>query len=489
MPTQRPDWANGLPLELLQRCLGPLAKQDERAALGACEPLARAVLINSLARKRPARLRLDVDRAEAFSPSAKLAQKLVGKQRGKGLTLLLFSTHSGSPERCLAELRASGVALTCITRLEMQVRACLPLLLGMQTSRCCSPARVLFQRHACSQGLSLDTLIPDDIPTLLPNLRQLRIATCRITAAAAATSQSSAACGRLQHVEVAGLTGEPDHRTSLLTRLARSPSLITVGLGDSSCPTQFLDALTTRLTALHLDRAYRQVQPGTQTPTPPWQATLQHIARCTALQALAIPCATSEELGLVAPALQQLRQLRLNGPGAAVDGDAVVERLLGLPRLTSLTVDNAYLHTFQRSHAGSPSRWRQLIFASISPHQLARLPLHSLTSPVTWSHILVGQRTSVADVQAAVDNMTRRCPAGGAWRPRADNTTPGGNVLALVFLLPPGSDTFTRGAGEGDTPPLAPSTLRRLHTGHTRSSDIFARLAARASAAMASSRR
>ncbi len=257
-------------------------------------------------------------------------------------------------------------------------------------------------------------------------------------------------------MEVEGLRGAPTHLTKQLQQLAGLPSLSSISLLDDSCPTLFINALATRLTALHLGASYRQIQYGTQAPTPAWQATLQHVARCTALQSLTIPCVTSEDLGVVAPALQRLRRLHLNGPGVAVDGGAMVERLLGLPHLTSLRWEDVSDHAFQRSHASSPCQWRELSFRFIAPHQLACLPLHSLTSPVAWGTVIVYERTSVAEVQAAVDNVTRRCPAGGVWRPQQ------GKRPTLQFFIPANSDTFTRGAGEGDTPAALLHALRPL---------------------------
>ncbi len=298
-----------------------------------------------------------------------------------------------------------------------------------------------------AQRLSLGSLVPDGTSTLLPNLHHLSISMCRLTAAAA-ESLLNTACGRLHHVEVARLFGE-DRRdvTFQLQQLAGLPSLSSVSLLGNSCPTLFLNTLATRLTALHLGRPYRDVIPRFSRPdSPPWPATLQHAARCTALQSLTIPCVTIEELGAVAPALWQLRRLHLNGPsGLGVDADAALEHLLALPHLTSLRWDDIAGHTLQRSHASSPCRWRELSFKCIAPHQLARLPLHSLTSPVSWETITVDQHTSVAEVQAAADNVTRRYPAGGAWRPDTDSEP------SLVFLSHH-DDTFTRGAGEGDTP-------------------------------------
>ncbi len=246
------------------------------------------------------------------------------------------------------------------------------------------------------------------------------------------------------------LTGEPIHRTVQLQQLAALPSLTSISLLDRTCPTQFLNVLSPRLTALHLDASYHQLA------KPAWQATLSHVARCTALQSLTIPCVTSEELGVVAPALQRLRRLHLNGPGRRVDGDAVVERLLGLPHLTSLRWDNPSWQKLHHSHASSPCHWQELSLGYIRPHQLARLPLHSLTSPISWANITVDQHTSVAEVQAVVDNVARRCPAGGAWRPRK-RTWP-----TLQFFPPPGSALFARGAGEGDTPAALLRALQPL---------------------------
>ncbi len=305
-----------------------------------------------------------------------------------------------------------------------------------------------------AQNLSLDTLIADAIPTLLPNLRQLRITRCELTVAAA-DSLLSTACTSLQHVEVDWLYGERTHLTIQLQQLGGLRSLTSVSL-DETCPTLFLNTLGTRLTALHLDECCGEVDPDTYTPTPVWRATLQHVACCTALQSLAMPCDTAEELGLVAPALQQLRRLHLNGPGVAVDGDAVVERLLGLPHLTSLRWEDISQHSLQRSHAGSPCHWRELSFGCVSPHQLARLPFHSLTtSPVSWDTIVVHHRTSVAEVQAAVDSVARRCPVGGVWKTQ-------GTEWPKVQFSAAEHGAFSRGVGEGDAPPALLRALRPL---------------------------
>ncbi len=238
-------------------------------------------------------------------------------------------------------------------------------------------------------------------------------------------------------------------------QLPALPSLASVSLLDSSCPTPFLGLITTRLTALHLDQEYRQVLPDTESPAPDWQATLQLLARCTALQSLAVPCATNEELGLVAPALQQLRRLHFNDLDTVADGDAMVERLLSLPHLTSLRWEDISDHTFQRSLIRSPCRWKELSLTFVTPHQLARLPLHSLNSPVAWTTIICDGRTSVAEVQAAVDNVTRRCPGGGMW-------TVGGDAWPVLQLAVPDDNSATCGAGEGDTPAALLRALQPL---------------------------
>ncbi len=120
------DWVSAL-VELIDRLMPRL--DDKLAAFRTSKRLARAVLINSLQREQPARLRLALDRKDPCGLVVQLAQELVGDaaqgQHGTiGLTLVLFNSASspGSLARRLSELRACGVALTCITRLEMQAR-------------------------------------------------------------------------------------------------------------------------------------------------------------------------------------------------------------------------------------------------------------------------------------------------------------------------------------------------------------------------------
>ncbi len=202
-------------------------------------------------------------------------------------------------------------------------------------------------RH--TQGLALDCILPAGISAMLPNLRELMVAFCTLTPAARTTTLD-AACGGLHIVELEGLmvrraprrgarpaasSSDPSLQqlaTAQLRQLAKLPSLSSVELNDSTWPTLFLVALGTQLTRLELHASYRQCEPGTQTPTAAWRSTLQHVARCTLLEQLHVPCGTAEELGLVVPALQQLRKLVLTCqdplPGDLVQGR---ERRTGTP--------------------------------------------------------------------------------------------------------------------------------------------------------------
>ncbi len=284
-------------------------------------------------------------------------------------------------------------------------------------------------RAARAQGLALDAILPPGLGTLLPNLRQLLLDGCALTPAAR-TTVLDLGCSRLQRVLVHGLAAQPaapPNTTSLqqlataqLRQLSKLPSLDNVTLKDSSCPTLFLVALGTQLTRLDLYDSFRQCEPGTQTPTPGWRATLQHVARCTRLRELVIPCQTAEELGVVAPALRELRALcACASRPADADGDAVIELLLGLPCLTSLTWDNWAFHRVRRSYVDRPCRWEALAAASISAQQLGRLPLHSLARPFEWRQLVVPEGTALSDVRAAAANVTncntRCCTAGFRW--------------------------------------------------------------------------
>ncbi len=285
--------------------------------------------------------------------------------------------------------------------------------------------------RAHAKGLSLDVILPPGVAALLPNLQQLLLEDCAFTPAAR-TTVLDAACGRLRYLEIKGLAVHPTQAggaaasqpapslqqlaTAQLRQLAKIPSLGSIKLTDSSCPTLFLMALGTQLTRLELHESYRQCEPGTQTPTAEWKATLQHVARCTRLRDLHVPCVTAEELGLVAPALQELRALWLNdAQPQASDGDAMVEVLLSLPHLTTLMWAACPWDTMQRSFVDRPCAWERLHVDAVTPELLARLPLHSLKHPMECAVLLVAEHTRLHDVRAAVANVTRRCPPGMRW--------------------------------------------------------------------------
>ncbi len=274
----------------------------------------------------------------------------------------------------------------------------------------------------CTQGVSLHVLLPACPSVLLPNLRQAQLAHCTLTPAAR-TTLVDAGCRRLRRLEIKALSAQPAPgapslqllATAQLRQLAKLPSVSSIALMDSSCPTHFLAALGTQLTHVSLHDSYRQCEPGTQTPTPGWRATLQHVARCTRLQELIIPCGTAEELALVAPALQQLRELTISALEVQADGDALVEALLGLPHLTSLTWEDISWLRLRRWHNDRPCRWEQVVVSDVSLSPLARLPLHSLQQPVQWRCLEVPVDAPIQEVRAAAANVTRRCPAGFCW--------------------------------------------------------------------------
>ncbi len=293
------------------------------------------------------------------------------------------------------------------------------------------------------QYLLLATPVPRGVNELLPNLQRLLLSWCECTAA---TGCLVSACSTLQHLEVRG-GGVKAHHLSSLATLPRLSSLH-LGLG-SEC-SGVLPSLSSQLTALELHSGLRQCLGGTQQPAPAWRATLQHVAQCKQLRSLTIPCVTGEELALVAPALAQLRDLHLCGwpPGrGSVDGDAVVEALVGLPHLTSLRWDRASRYTLQRSYTKDPCRWKQLTLGSVTPQLLARLPLHSLTAPLAWEVLEIESGTSAADAQAAA-TAAARCPGGVAWRSFDDCCEP----PKVEFLGPLTEDAFVHGATAADTP-------------------------------------
>ncbi len=309
------------------------------------------------------------------------------------------------------------------------------------------------RRCHAAQGLSLDVVLPLGVGALLPNLRALSLLVCLLTPAAAA-STLDAGCTLLHSLTVEHLVvlpaagagaGAPaaTQANSSLQQLANLPSLSAVALLDGSCPTLFLAELGTQLTGLHLNGSYRQCLPGTQTPTPAWRATLQHVARCTRLRDLVIPGATAEELHLVAPALQHLRTLCLTQPEPmSGDGDAVIEALLGLPHLTSLDWHVGARLTFSRWRTESPCGWEELMLGCATPEQLARLPLHSLKQPVRWQILVVRRNTPVHEVRAAVANVVERCPEGFRWNGTSEAMPPQlvlwrGKVAPVLRALQP----------------------------------------------------
>ncbi len=278
-------------------------------------------------------------------------------------------------------------------------------------------------------------LLPPGVSALLPNLQVLAVVQCVITPAAR-TTLLDAACSRLHSLAVGGLSVEAPPPTATasaaasslprgpslqqlataqLRQLSKLPSLSAITLRDAACPTLFFADLGAQLTCLRVDHEARQCLPGTETPTPGWMATLQHVARCTRLVDLIIPCGTPSELGVVAPALQQLRSLRINGDAGDTDGDAVLELLLGLPHLTRLELGCCAWNKMRRWHNDRPCRWQALSLGMVSANQLARLPLHSLKEPVCWSGFIVQTGLPVQEVRAAVANVTQRCPAGFRW--------------------------------------------------------------------------
>ncbi len=142
----------------------------------------------------------------------------------------------------------------------------------------------------------------------------------------------------------------------------------------------------------------------------------------------------------MAPALKQLRDLRLADDlvsTTGVDGDAVVERLLGLPHLTSLHWKSCE-HAFRRWHVDAPCRWEQLTLDTVTPHALSRLPLRSLKQPVQWAQLAVGGEAPLLEVRArcglrtqGLQHLARVRPGGCAYTAQAFPT----GVLVLSCLL------------------------------------------------------
>ncbi len=319
----------------------------------------------------------------------------------------------------------------------------------------------------CAQGLTLDAVVPSGLGALLPNLRCLILAYCQLTPAPRTTVLD---CPNLQHViiEVLSVNAPKQHQqavtTAQLRQLAKLPSLSHVRLADSSCPTLFLAALGTQLTRLRLHASFqRWTTPATAALAPSWRATLQYVARCTNLRELDIPCSSPEELQLMAPALQHVRTLRLNcNVLADTDGDAMMEALLGLPHLTSLRWHACAMSPFRRSYLEPDQeharRWERLQFGTVTPQQLARLPLRSLKHPVQWHALEVTADDLGREVRAMMANLTRGCPAGYRWQGSAYCPTEGAELwfgggvedvaAALATLQPLLASVVPLAAGE-----------------------------------------
>ncbi len=309
------------------------------------------------------------------------------------------------------------------------------------------------------QFLHLRAPIPLGVGDLLPNLQRLQLWNCKC---ADGFSSNLAAFSNLQSLVIEG-SGVTAGHLEFLTAL---PRLSSIYMGGRVKCSAVLPSLSSQLTALELDKNLRRCLGGTQQPAPAWRATLQHVAQCTQLRSLTIPCVTGEELALVAPALAQLRDLHLCGwwlGRGSLGGDTMVEALLGLPHLTSLHWEQASCCTIQRSYADRPCRWKQLVFRKSTPQLLARLPLHCLTSPLAWEELVINSSTSVADAQAAA-TAAARCPAGMAWRLRGRHD----DYACVRFVGPPGlgqdrvEEPFEHGATEADTPAALLRAMRPL---------------------------
>jgi hypothetical protein len=126
---QPPEWGS-LDRELLALSFTHLEKAERHRALTTCTGWAHALLHAPV---KPSQ-RLDVRRTEPFAWSAQVLQKLWRREQeeeqpSQGITLCLgdssyYTTLTfTSLKRCLDELRAASVPLTCVRRLELKVSA------------------------------------------------------------------------------------------------------------------------------------------------------------------------------------------------------------------------------------------------------------------------------------------------------------------------------------------------------------------------------
>ncbi len=316
----------------------------------------------------------------------------------------------------------------------------------------------------CAQYVTVDAVVPPSLHLALPNLRSLKQHNCTLSPAAA-TAQLDSDCSSLQHLAVSTWGQE----ASLPAQLAQLPSLrglTSLTLDTMATSTAFLPSLSSQLTALVLDNDYRKCNRQTQRPTADWAATLQRVAQCTRLRSLALPAATAEELRPVATALPRLRRLHLNydfdderdgGVEVELDGDAMVEVLLGLTQLTSLRWDMTVPYVMRRSHADRPCSWRELAFYGVSAHQLVQLPLHSLTSPVALEAVFIGAQDTVADVQRLVSALVGEGRSGVRWP---------ASICSVRFnAWLTDIEMFVHGATPADTPAALLRALQPLLAG------------------------
>ncbi len=315
----------------------------------------------------------------------------------------------------------------------------------------------------CAQWLTVDALVPPSLHLALPNLRSVKQQQCDMSPAAA-TSQLDSGCGGIHHVTVSLGRRAP----ALPAQLAQLPSLrgLTSLTLHNRTSTPFLPSLSSQLTALELGYGFRVYSVLARCAPAEWVATLRNVAQCTRLRSLTLPATTAEELRPVATALTQLRRLHLShffdaerdgGAELQLDGDAMVDLLLGLTHLTSLRWQMTPPYVMRRSHASRPCSWRELAFYGVSAHQLVRLPLHSLTSPVDLEAVFIGAQDSVADVQGLVSVLAGAGGPGVRWK---------GSVCSVRFNnWRTGSDTFVHGATAADTPAALLRALQPLMAG------------------------
>ncbi len=314
------------------------------------------------------------------------------------------------------------------------------------------------------QNLTVDALVPPSLHLALPSLRSLKQRRCTLSPAAATAQLDSESSG-IQRLTVC-IWGQAAARLAQLRQLPSLRDLTSLTL-DTVDSTAFLPSLSSQLTALQLDNYFRECKHRTQRPAGAWAATLLRLALCTRLQSLALPAATAEELRPVAKALPQLRRLHLtydfnpersNVDEVEQDGDAMVEVLLGLTQLTSLRWEETWPYAMDRSYADRPCSWRELTFAGVGVKQLSRLPLHSLTAPVTFESLDIDYEVTLADAQRLVSALVGEGRPGVRWQ---------GSQRLVQFntWCFDGAGMFEHGATPADTPAALLRALQPLLAG------------------------